>query len=299
MSDFYNGQIDVLIATSIVENGIDIANANTIIIEDADHFGLASLYQLKGRVGRGSRIAYAYLLYKPHKMMTESASKRLKAIQEFTELGSGYKIAERDLLIRGAGDILGAEQAGFIDSVGIDLFVKLLDEVVNEKRNDILTKQQEEDDVEVSGAFIPESYALKPDKLEIYHLIDDSTSLEQLKEAESKINDIYGRIPDEVILLLKKREIAILAKHKAINKVKDLVRYVDVYLSKRFHEIEGVGYIIFKKISEFDNMRIVKPTFVNREIMLRVDKKDESWVDVLIACLHVINEIYDEHFGGN
>ena len=299
MGDFYNGQIDVLIATSIVENGIDIANANTIIIEDADHFGLASLYQLKGRVGRGSRIAYAYLLYKPHKMMTESASKRLKAIQEFTELGSGYKIAERDLLIRGAGDILGAEQAGFIDSVGIDLFVKLLDEVVNEKRNDILTKQQEEDDVEVSGAFIPESYALKPDKLEIYHLIDDSANLEQLKETESKINDIYGRIPDEVILLLKKREIAILGKHKAINKVKDLVRYVDVYLSKRFHEIEGVGYIIFKKISEFDNMRIVKPTFVNREIMLRVDKKDESWVDVLIACLHVINEIYDEHFGGN
>ena len=120
MNDFYSGQIDVLVATSIVENGIDVSNANTIIIDEADHFGLADLYQLKGRVGRGARIAYAYLLYKPHKNMTESAGKRLKAIQEFTELGSGYKIAMRDLAIRGAGDLLGPKQSGFIDNVGID-----------------------------------------------------------------------------------------------------------------------------------------------------------------------------------
>ena len=298
MNDFYSGQIDVLVATSIVENGIDVSNANTIIIDEADHFGLADLYQLKGRVGRGARIAYAYLLYKPHKNMTESAGKRLKAIQEFTELGSGYKIAERDLLIRGAGDILGAEQAGFIDSVGIDLFVKLLEEVVQEKQNNILEKTIDNDDeVEVDNAYVPESYAIKPDKLEIYQFIDDAKSELELEETKKKIIDIYGRIPEEVELLIKKREVSILAKDEAIKRMKDLSKYVDVYLNPNFHKIEGAGYLIFKKITEFDKMKAVSPTFVNREVMLRIDKSVDSWLDILIKCLKTVKSIYEEHKG--
>lgn len=298
MNDFYSGKIDVLVATSIVENGIDVSNANTIIIDESDHFGLADLYQLKGRVGRGARIAYAYLLYKPHKNMTESASKRLKAIQEFTELGSGYKIAERDLLIRGAGDILGAEQAGFIDSVGIDLFVKLLEEVVNEKQNNILEKSIEnEDEVEVDDAYVPESYAIKPDKLEIYQFIDDAKSELELEETKKKIADIYGRIPEEVELLIKKREVSILAKDESIKRMKDLTKYVDVYLNPNFYKIEGAGYLIFKKITEFDKMKAVTPTFVNREVMLRIDKSVESWLDILIKSLKTVANIYKEHKG--
>lgn len=298
MNDFYSGQIDVLVATSIVENGIDVSNANTIIIDESDHFGLADLYQLKGRVGRGARIAYAYLLYKPHKNMTESAGKRLKAIQEFTELGSGYKIAERDLLIRGAGDILGAEQAGFIDSVGIDLFVKLLEEVVNEKQNNILeTNKENEDEIEVDDAYVPESYAIKPDKLEIYQFIDGAKSELELEEAKKKIADIYGRIPEEVELLIKKREVSILAKDESIKRMKDLSKYVDIYLNPNFYKIEGAGYLIFKKITEFDKMKAVTPTFVSREVMLRIDKSVDSWLDILIKSLKTVAYIYKEHKG--
>lgn len=298
MNDFYSGQIDVLVATSIVENGIDVSNANTIIIDESDHFGLADLYQLKGRVGRGARIAYAYLLYKPHKNMTESASKRLKAIQKFTELGSGYKIAERDLLIRGAGDILGAEQAGFIDSVGIDLFVKLLEEAVNEKQNSILeTNKENEDEIEVDDAYVPESYAIKPDKLEIYQFIDEAKSELELEETKKKIADIYGRIPEEVELLIKKREVSILAKDESIKRMKDLSKCVDIYLNPNFYKIEGAGYLIFKKITEFDKMKAVTPTFVNREVMLRIDKSVESWLDILIKSLKTVADIYKEHKG--
>ena len=130
MTRFYSNEIDLLVCTSIIETGLDISNANTIIIENSDHFGLSQLYQIKGRVGRSNRIAYAYLLYDDSKVMTEVAKKRLKSLKDFTELGSGFKIAQRDLAIRGAGDILGPEQAGFIDSVGIDMYIKLLNEVI-------------------------------------------------------------------------------------------------------------------------------------------------------------------------
>lgn len=133
MNEFYDGDIDILVCTTIIETGLDIPNVNTIIVEDADHFGLAQLYQIKGRVGRSNRLAYAYLFYKEYNNLSEQGQKRLKAIKDFTELGSGYKIANQDLNIRGAGDILGKEQAGFIDSVGYDAYMKLLQEVMNEK----------------------------------------------------------------------------------------------------------------------------------------------------------------------
>ena len=120
--------------TSIIETGLDISNCNTILIENADCFGLSQLYQIKGRVGRSNRIAYAYLMYDDKKEISDISKKRLKAIKDFTELGSGYKIAQRDLAIRGAGDILGPEQAGFIDTVGIDMYIKLLNEVIKEKQ---------------------------------------------------------------------------------------------------------------------------------------------------------------------
>ena len=131
---FYENKINVLVCTTIIENGIDVSNANTIIIENSEKFGLSQLYQIRGRVGRGDRLAYAYLLINKNKILTQVAQNRLKAIKEFSELGSGYKIALKDLSIRGAGDILGAQQAGFIENVGFDLYLDLLKEAIDEEK---------------------------------------------------------------------------------------------------------------------------------------------------------------------
>ncbi|NLB10894.1 transcription-repair coupling factor, partial [bacterium] len=138
MIDFNKGLANVMICTTIIENGLDIPSANTIIVEDSDRFGLAQLYQIKGRVGRGDRLAYAYLFYNPKKILNPAATKRLSAIKEFVELGSGYRIALRDLSIRGAGDILGSEQAGFIETVGMDMYLHLLQEALKEKETGIV-----------------------------------------------------------------------------------------------------------------------------------------------------------------
>lgn len=134
LMDFIEGEYDILVTTTIIETGVDIPNANTLFIENADHMGLSTLYQLRGRVGRSNRIAYAYLMYRPDKTLTEVSEKRLEAIKGFTELGSGFKIAMRDLSIRGAGNILGASQSGFIDSVGFEMYSQLLEAAIEKKQ---------------------------------------------------------------------------------------------------------------------------------------------------------------------
>ncbi len=143
MLDFLDGNIDVLVTTTIIETGLDIPNVNTLIVYDADKLGLSQLYQLRGRVGRSNRIAYAYFTYQKDKVLTEVAMKRLQAIKEFTELGSGFKIAMRDLSIRGAGNLLGAEQHGFINSVGFDMYNEMLAQAVKEIRGDVAQEPPE------------------------------------------------------------------------------------------------------------------------------------------------------------
>ena len=170
MDDFVNYQYDILICTTIIENGIDISNANTLIVFDADHFGLGQLYQIRGRVGRSDRIAYAYLLYDNKKMLNEIAVKRLQAIKEFTELGSGYKIAMRDLSIRGAGDIFGSDQAGFVDSVGISLYMKLIEDEMKKAKGEYVEEEDEDNTnlIEVS-THIKDDYVSDEDiKIEIH-----------------------------------------------------------------------------------------------------------------------------------
>ena len=179
MLKFYNHEANVLICTTIIENGIDIPNANTIIIDNADRFGLSQLYQIKGRVGRGDRLGYAYLFYSGHKEINDEAKKRLKTIKEFSELGSGYRIAMRDLSIRGAGDILGSEQSGFIDSVGIDMYLQILKETIEEKQNG--TKKEEETKpstvINVDG-YIPNKFESNDlEKIDLYKKIDSLSSL--------------------------------------------------------------------------------------------------------------------------
>ncbi|MCD8205816.1 MAG: transcription-repair coupling factor [Clostridia bacterium] len=197
MESFYMGEANILVTTTIIENGIDLPNANTLIIIDSDRFGVSQLYQLRGRVGRSSRLAYAYLTYKAEKIMTSDATERLKAIMQFTELGSGYKIAMRDLQIRGAGNVLGAEQHGHMDKVGYELYSKLLKEELTGKRT--VTAEL---DIKTS-AYIPESYIeSSAGRMECYKEIAEIASVDDYKRVLSTVEDNYGKMPDEVFHLL-------------------------------------------------------------------------------------------------
>ena len=203
MCDFINGDIDVLVSTTIIETGLDISNANTMIIHDADKMGLSQLYQLRGRVGRSNRMAYAFLLYRPDKMLKEVAEKRLAAIREFTDLGSGFKIAMRDLEIRGAGNLLGAQQSGHMEAVGYDLYCKMLNEAVRHEKGEI----EDEDfntaiDLNVD-AFIPEYYIPNVyQKLDIYKRIAAIENEEDMDDMVEELIDRFGDIPKKVQQLL-------------------------------------------------------------------------------------------------
>ena len=195
--DFYGGKTNVLITTTIIENGIDLPNANTILVIDSDRLGISQLYQLKGRVGRGARLAYAYFTYKAHKVMSDNASARLRAIMEFTELGSGYKLAMRDLEIRGAGNVLGAEQHGHMDRVGYELYSKLLKEEMTGERQTMA-----ELDLQV-GAYISEKYIeSSAGRLDAYKQIAEIHSLADYKRVYDSLLETYGDLPVAVGNLL-------------------------------------------------------------------------------------------------
>ncbi len=209
MFEFINGEIDVLISTTIIETGIDISNVNTMIIDDADRLGLSQLYQLRGRVGRSNRTAYAFLMYKRDKMLREVAEKRLQAIREFTELGSGFKIAMRDLEIRGAGNLLGAEQSGHIEAVGYDLYCKMLNEAVKNCREGAAEEEDFETSVDLPmDAYIPAVYIKNElQKLDMYKRVAGITSEEELEDLQEEFIDRFGEPPKPVLNLL---EIALL-----------------------------------------------------------------------------------------
>ena len=194
---FYRGEYDVLVTTTIIENGIDLPNANTLIVVDADRLGISQLYQLRGRVGRGARLAHAYFTYKPEKVMTETAAERLKAIMQFTELGSGFKIAMRDLEIRGAGNVLGAEQHGHMDRVGYELYAKILKE-------ELTGVKQESVELDIKAtAFIPESYIeSNPGRMDCYKQIAEIRSAADYKRVCSSMEEQYGPLPPETLNLL-------------------------------------------------------------------------------------------------
>ncbi len=204
MYDFINGEIDVLVSTTIIETGLDISNVNTMIIHDADNLGLSQLYQLRGRVGRSNRTAYAFLMYRRNKMLREVAEKRLHAIREFTDLGSGFKIAMRDLEIRGAGNLLGAEQHGHMEAVGYDLYCKMLNESVKELKGE--TQPEEEFDTVIDldiDAFIPERYIKNEfQKLDVYKRIATIESEEEYDDMLEELMDRFGEPPKAVQNLL-------------------------------------------------------------------------------------------------
>ena len=198
------GEIDVLVCTTIIETGLDISNINTIIVENADRMGLSQLYQLRGRVGRSNRRAFAYLTYRRNKVLDEVAEKRLRAICEFTEFGSGIKIAMRDLEIRGAGNVLGPEQHGFMDAVGYDVYCSLLDEAVREAKGLPPVEAKEDTTIDLSvSAFIPEEYIKNSkSRIEMYKRIASITDLADRYAVEEELEDRYGDPPAETRKLI-------------------------------------------------------------------------------------------------
>ena len=204
MFEFINGDIDVLVSTTIIETGMDISNVNTIIIDDADRFGLSQLYQLRGRVGRSSRTAYAFILYRKDKILSEVAEKRLAAIREYSDLGSGIKISMRDLEIRGAGDLLGAAQSGHMEAVGYDLYCKMLKEAVRSMKGEEVEEESFETTIDADlDAYIPSVYIRNEmQKLDMYKRIACIETDEELNDMAEEMCDRFGDLPDCVNLLL-------------------------------------------------------------------------------------------------
>ena len=231
---FKNGGFQVLVATTIIENGIDIPNVNTIIIDRADMYGVSQLYQLRGRVGRSDRKAYAYMFYPENRSLSEVAMKRLQVISDFTELGSGFKIAMKDLELRGAGNLLGRDQSGNVYSVGFDLYLRLLNEAVERltAQKEYVPQNEVLLELDYTG-FIPDTYVSNPQvKMEIYKKIAGVTSRQELDSVYSELNDRFGPVPEEVSSLLTLAEIKIIAAALFISSIKERQGFARVEFSK-------------------------------------------------------------------
>ncbi len=231
MINFINKEFDILVCTTIIETGIDIPNANTLIILDADRFGLSQLYQIRGRVGRSNRFAYAYLMYNPAKVLTETAVKRLNVIKEFTELGSGFSIATRDLSIRGAGDILGSEQAGFIDTVGIDLYLKMLNQEISIRKGINPEEEENENSQPILNiaTHIEDSYVEDETlKIEIHRKINEINSKKSLENIKFELEDRFGKLSDDLIIYMYEEWFEKQIDKIGIQKVNQTKNYIEL-----------------------------------------------------------------------
>ena len=291
MMKFYNHEANVLICTTIIENGIDIPNANTIIIDNADRFGLSQLYQIKGRVGRGDRLGYAYLFYSGHKEMNDEAKKRLKTIKEFSELGSGYQIAMRDLSIRGAGDILGSEQSGFIDSVGIDMYLQILKETIDEKKNGVIKEETKTNTIINVDGYIPNKFESNDlEKIDLYKKIDALSSLDSIINFSNEILDLYGKTPDNVKLLLEKKRLEVLSDILYLKNINDTKLFIELTLNENMSNIDGIGIKLFEltyKLSKDFTL-----SFKDGYIKIKLLKKEKNWLITLNELLHTLKEDY-------
>ena len=249
IQSFIDKEFDVLVCTTIIESGIDMPNVNTIIVEDADRLGLAQLYQLRGRVGRSNRLAYAYLTYRRDKVLNEIAEKRLKAIKEFTEFGSGFKIAMRDLQIRGAGNLLGPEQHGHMESVGYDMYLKLLDETVTELKGEHVTNRALDTTVELRmSAYIDAKYIEDENqRIDMYRSIAAIETAEEILDTQDELIDRYGDIPDETATLIEVAYIKNLAASLGFASIKDKDEAVLFYFSDQSGlPLEKIGELMGK-----------------------------------------------------
>lgn len=260
MLDFLDGEFDVLVSTTIIETGVDIPNVNTLIIYDADKMGLSQLYQLRGRVGRSNRIAYAYFTYQRDKVLSETAEKRLQAIKEFTELGSGFKIAMRDLSIRGAGNILGAEQHGHIATVGFELYSQMLKEAVQELQGKNQQEQTSEPQIELNvDAYLPSEYIRdEKQKIELYKKIRAVTTLQEVNDLEEEIEDRFGDLPEPVQTLIRVARIRAYSIQYGVETIEQ--KGTEISLKFRPEQTEQIDGMKFMKVVSQFPPRSVKPS---------------------------------------
>lgn len=289
MFDFINGDIDVLVSTTIIETGIDISNVNTMIIEDADRFGLSQLYQLRGRVGRSNRTAYAFMLYKRDKMLNEVAEKRLAAIREFSDLGSGVKIAMRDLEIRGAGNLLGAEQHGHMEAVGYDLYCKMLNEAVTELKGENKAEDFETIvDIDMN-AYIPDRYIANEHlKLDMYKKISCVSGTEDLEDIQDELIDRFGDMPKEVENLIYAASIKAAAHELYITEIKANRREIRFTM---FKSAKVVAERIPEVLKKHKGMLKVKPGSEPVFAYTHAGKSQMSLNEMLDKVKFLLNDI--------
>jgi len=273
MQDFMNYESDVLVCTTIIETGIDIPNVNTLIIKDASNYGLSQLYQIRGRIGRSNKIGYAYLMYDNHKQLNDIAIKRLKTIKEFTELGSGFKIAMRDLSIRGVGDILGSEQSGFVNSVGIDLYLKLLNDEINKlKEIDVLDEDVDDNKPLIEIAtHITDNYLINDDiKIEIHKKINEIDSYDNLLKVKDELEDRFGKISSDMEIYMYEEWFEKLAKKLGIEKVNQNKNNVEIVLPASLSASIDSQKLFLKSYEICKNFRLA---YKNEKIRIIIDLK--------------------------
>lgn len=296
MIDFTNKKYDVLLCTTIIETGIDIESANTLIIIDADHFGLSQLYQIRGRIGRSNKIAYCYLMYSPNKILSEIATKRLKVIKDFTELGSGFAIAMRDLSIRGAGDILGSEQAGFIDSIGIELFMQMLNEEVAKLKGEAPKEEEVKDTpplIDVSTS-INDNFVSDEDlKIEIHKKICSINSYNSLNEVKQELEDRFGKLSEDLIIYMHEELFEQMAKELNITNIKQTKNSVEITLDKELtNKIDGET--LFFETTNLSRMFRFSMKYEKLIITLDIIKLDKHFVYYLLDFLKILKKSLKE-----
>lgn len=296
MNDFQNGEYDILLCTTIIETGIDIPTVNTLIIIDADHFGLSQLYQIRGRVGRSNKIAYCYLMYDKGKVLSDIAVKRLNVIKEFTELGSGFAIATRDLSIRGAGDILGSEQAGFIDTVGIELFLKMLNEEIAKIKGEKIEDESDEVDnplVDVATS-ISDNYVKEEDlKIEIHKKINNIKNIDDLEKIKEEISDRFGKIDEDIIVYMHEELFDYKARNIGIKKIIQTKNFITIYLPVEIsNNVDGDKLFM----AAMDISRKIRFGMKNKELTITLDlvNLDKHFIYYLNDIVDIIKKSYKE-----
>ena len=289
MTSFINFEYDILICTTIIESGIDIPNVNTLIIHNAENFGLSQLYQIRGRVGRSDKIAYAYLMYEKNKVLNELSIKRLNSIKEFTELGSGYRIAMRDLSLRGAGDIFGASQAGFVDSVGISLYMKMIEDEIKRQQGEYVYEEDDDSKSLINvTTHISDSYVNDEDiKIEIHQKINEIDSYEKLLLVKTELEDRFGKITDEMLVYMYEEWFEKIANKFGIKKVLQTDRYVEVTLPEEISKnVKGDKLLIeAMSLTKYFNIK-----YFNKQIIitLYINNLEKHFIFYLVTLLEKI-----------
>ena len=279
---FIDKEFDVLLCTTIIETGIDIPNTNTLIVDMADRLGLAQMYQIRGRVGRSNRISYAYFMFEKNQVLTDASSKRLQAIKEFTTLGSGYKIAVRDLAIRGAGDILGKEQSGFIDMIGLDLYMKMLSDAIDKLKGNAKKEEQETKFQVKVSKHVSDKYVSDDDiKIYIHKEIKNINSKQRKIEVEQELRDRFGKLTEEIKTYINKQYMESIAKEIGIEKISLQNNLLEIIFKPEAIIDGGKLFKIAYKVNEKFTFQ-----YLSRKIIMKLNIiSNENWINQLIQII--------------